>query len=43
MVNSRLGPGTWMNRIEEMRKASHWWDVGICPVSTIQAARVTSL
>ena len=28
MVNSRLGPGTWMKRMEASRKASHWFVVG---------------
>src|SRR5436190_4437148 len=28
MVNSRLGPGTWMNRMDATMKASHWLVVG---------------
>jgi hypothetical protein len=28
MVNSRLGPGTWMNRMEASAKASSWLVVG---------------
>ena len=32
MVKSRLGPGTWMKRIEATRKASHWLEVGTTPV-----------
>jgi hypothetical protein len=28
MVKSRLGPGTWMNRIEATMNASHWLEDG---------------
>jgi hypothetical protein len=32
MVKSRLGPGTWMNRIDATRNAIHWLDDGMAPV-----------
>ena len=32
MVKSRLGPGTWMKRIEATRNATHWLDDGMAPV-----------
>ena len=32
MVKSRLGPGTWMKRIEAIRNATHWLDDGMAPV-----------
>src|SRR6478609_6978427 len=32
IVKSRLGPGTWMKRIDATRNATHWLDVGTVPV-----------
>src|SRR3954470_10814423 len=34
MVNSRLGPGTWMKRMDATRNAIHWLVVGTGQVST---------
>ena len=39
MVKSRLGPGTWMNRIEATRKAAHWLDDGMATVWGRDGAR----
>jgi hypothetical protein len=39
MVNNRLGPGTWMNRIEATRKAAHWLDDGTRPVCADRRSR----
>ena len=33
MVNSRLGPGTWMNRIDATTKASSWLVLGMSRLS----------
>src|SRR3954468_24870970 len=35
MVNSRLGPGTWMKRVDATRNASHWLVVGTQRLSTL--------
>ena len=43
MVKSRLGPGTWMNRIDATRNATHWLDDGMTPVWGRAAARVSGI
>jgi Arc/MetJ family transcription regulator len=43
MVNSRLGPGTWMNRMEAIRKASHWLDVGMGSFCVLRLTTATSI
>ena len=42
MVKSRLGPGTWMKRIEATRNATHWLDDGMAPVWAAVAGAIVS-